>query len=193
MSQRPLLLDYIASLGHAVFENGSYNLNIIGIRSIDGRVNCFDDRICLVYRDEEGWVTRTWPCTTDPGAYWLEHPMNVDGTAILVPGQYRGVYKIGKHRGQYDALVQTGGRVKVFRDRNKDEVLDMDPETADEGYFGINIHKAGSQSTEVNKWSAGCQVFANEYDFRQFMKLVKKSAELWGETFTYTLVDEPYM
>jgi len=119
--------------------------------------------------------------------------LNVSGTAILVPGQYRGVYKIGKHRGQYEALVQLGGRVKVYRDRNKDEVLDMNPDTADEGYFGINIHKAGTQSTEVNKWSAGCQVFANEYDFRQFMNLVKRSAELWGETFTYTLVDEPYM
>ena len=30
---RPVLLDYVASLGHAVFERGKYNLNIVGIRS----------------------------------------------------------------------------------------------------------------------------------------------------------------
>jgi hypothetical protein len=30
---RPVLLDYVASLGHAVFEKGEYNVNIIGIRS----------------------------------------------------------------------------------------------------------------------------------------------------------------
>ena len=188
---RPVLLDVVDSLGHAVFENGAYNLNIIGIRAKESRVNCFDDRICLAYKDDEGWATRTWSCTTDPGRYWLDHPSQVEGTAILVPGQYRGAYKVGKHRGQYDALVQRGGAVKVYRDANKDAILDMDPESEQEGYFGINIHKAGAQSTEVNKWSAGCQVFANEYDFRHFMKLVKKSAELWGERFTYTLIDEP--
>ena len=55
------------------------------------------------------------------------------------------------------------------------------------------MHKAGTESTKVNKWSAGCQVFARSYDFECFMALVKKSADIWGEFFTYTLVDEPMM
>ena len=188
---RPVLLDIVDSLGHAVFENGVYNLNIIGIRSKTNEVNKFDDRICVVFRDELGWITRTWPCTTDPGIYWLDNPSNVTGTAILVPGQYRGVYKIGKHRGQYDALVQKGGAVKVYRDANKDEVLDMDPDTEQEGFFGINIHKAGEHSTEVNKWSAGCQVFANKDDFEEFMSICYAARTKWGDSFTYTLIDEP--
>jgi hypothetical protein len=188
---RPVLLDVVDSLGHAVFESGMYNLNIIGIRSKTTEVNKFDDRICVVFRDELGWITRTWPCTTDPGTYWLDNPSNVAGTAILIPGQYRGVYKIGKHRGQYDALVQKGGTVKVYRDANKDEVLDMDPDTEQEGYFGINIHKAGEHSTEVNKWSAGCQVFANKDDFEEFMSICYAARTKWGDSFTYTLIDEP--
>ena len=89
---RPILLDHVDALGHAVFEQGEYNLNIIGIRSKDHQPNSFDDRICIVYRDEQGWITRTWECTTEPGKYWLENPSNVSGTAILVPGQYRSVY-----------------------------------------------------------------------------------------------------
>jgi len=190
---RPLLLDYAAALGHAVFEDGLYNLNIIGIRSETHEPNKFDDRICVVYKDDRGWVTRTWEATTDPGQYWLDHPMKPTGTAILVPGQYRGAYKISKHRGKYDALCQRGARVKIYRDNNKDEVLDHDPESVTEGYYGINIHKAGEASTEVNRWSAGCQVFANEADFDEFMSLAKKSKAIWGETFTYTLVDEPDM
>tara|TARA_R100001082_G_C4233370_1_gene104199 strand:- start:92 stop:541 length:450 start_codon:yes stop_codon:yes gene_type:complete len=145
----------------------------------------------VVYKDEHGWVTRTWHCTTDPGVYWREHPMNVNGTAILVADQYRGSHKIGLHRGKYKALVQTGGRVRVYRDDNKDDILDMDPATEQDGYFGINLHKAGSHSTEVDKWSAGCQVWANADDFACFMAIVEKSAETYGPQFTYTLIDEP--
>tara|TARA_R100000008_G_scaffold77895_1_gene58571 strand:+ start:2793 stop:3365 length:573 start_codon:yes stop_codon:yes gene_type:complete len=189
---KPVLLDYVESLGHAVFTEGEFNLNIIGIRSETHKPNKFDDRICVVYKDESGWITRTFEATTDPGQYWLDHPMRPEGAAILVPGQYRGVYKIGTHR-NYTALTQRGGRVKVYRDGNKDEILDHDPESITEGYYGINIHKAGTESTNVNKWSAGCQVFARSDDFECFMALVKKSADIWGEFFTYTLVDEPMM
>jgi hypothetical protein len=38
-------------------------------------------------------------------------------------------------------------------------------ENIGEGIFGINIHKAGSRvegSTQIDKWSAGCQVFSKE-------------------------------
>ena len=86
---RPFLLDYVESLGHTVFESGEYNLNIIGIRH-RGRPNEFDDIIALVYRDETGgWVQREFTCTTDPGSYWTENPGNVNGTAVLCPGQYK--------------------------------------------------------------------------------------------------------
>jgi hypothetical protein len=188
---RPILLDYVASLGHTVFESGQYNLNIIGIRSKDHKPNSFDDRMCVVFRDEQGWVTRTWECTTEPGKYWLENPTNVSGTAILVPGQYRSVYKIGKHRGKYDALTQQGGAVKVYRDDNKDDIIDAEVSTEEEGYFGINIHKAGANSTQVDKWSAGCQVFSHSADFDEFMSICYAAKSKWGNSFTYTLIDEP--
>jgi hypothetical protein len=188
---KPFLLDYVESLGHVVFTKGEYNLNIIGIRSKEHKPNSFDDRICVVFRDEQGWITRTWPCTTEPGRYWLENPMNVDGTAILVPGQYRSVYKISKHRGQYDALCQRGGTVKCYRDDNKDDIIDSEPESITEGYYGINIHKAGTDSTQVGKWSAGCQVFSNAKDFEEFMSICYAAKQKWGDGFSYTLIVEP--
>ena len=154
---RPVLLDYVDSLGHAVFESGVYNLNIIGIRSKDHKANSFDDRICVVYKDEQGWITRTWECTTEPGRYWLENPSNVKGTAILVPGQYRSVWKIDKHQGRYDALCQRNGTVKTYRDSNKDDVIDLDVQSITEGYYGINIHKAGASSTQVDKCLLGAK------------------------------------
>ena len=46
---RPILLDYVESLGHTVFESGTYNVNIIGIRSKDHEANRFDDRMCWCF------------------------------------------------------------------------------------------------------------------------------------------------
>ena len=188
---RPVLLDYVESLGHTVFESGQYNLNIIGIRSKNHKPNSFDDRMCVVFRDEQGWVTRTWECTTEPGKYWLENPTNVSGTAILVPGQYRGVYKIDKHQGKYDALCQRNGPVKVYRDDNRDDIIDSEVGTEEQGYFGINIHKAGSGSTQIGRWSAGCQVFSHSADFDEFMSICYAAKSKWGNSFSYTLIDEP--
>ena len=188
---RPEILDYAASLGHTVFESGQYNLNIIGIRSADHQANRFDDTIHCVYKDKDGdWIQKSWPCTTEPGKYWLENPTNVNGTAVLVPGQYRSVWKIDKHQGKYYALCQRNGTVKVYRDDNRDEIIDCDPDTITEGFYGINIHKAGAHSTQIDRWSAGCQVFANESDFDEFMVICGKARENWGNAFSYTLILE---
>jgi len=188
---RPEILDYAESLGYKVFESGAYNVNIIGVRSVDHKANSFDDVIHCVYKDDDGaWVHKSWACTTEPGNYWLENPTNVNGTAILVPGQYRGVWKIDKHQGKYDALCQRNGKVKTYRDSNKDDIVDCDVESITEGFYGINIHKAGAHSTQVDRWSAGCQVFANADDFAEFMDICYKARDKWGNSFSYTLVPE---
>lgn len=195
----PEILDRVKAKGHAVFDRGAYNLNIIGVRSRERRCNEYDDRIHCVYRDDAmRWVEHVWPATTDPGLFWLREPANVDGTAIMVAGQYRGVYAIGLHAGMYKALVQRHGPVKVYRDRNRDDFLDLDPRTIQEGYFGINIHNSGQSrfrrpgEKQVGKWSAGCQVFADPMDFARFMELcaVQAAKGKGWDRFTYTLLED---
>ena len=39
-------------------------------------------------------------------------------------------------------------------------------------------------------YSAGCQVFADPKDFAKFIELCKKQSTLYGNSFTYTLLDE---
>ena len=189
----PKILQSVRSKGYAIFTNGSYNINIIGVRSASNIPNSFDDTLYLVFKDGCGdWVELCFKITTDPGKYWLENPMRVEGAAILVEGQYRSAYRIDKHRGKYDALCQREAKVKVYRDGNKDLILDHDIENISSGYFGINIHKASATraSTEVNKWSAGCQVFSNPDDFELFMSICRISAEKYSNKFTYTLIEE---
>ena len=108
----------------------------------------------------------------------------------MCPGQYRGAYKIGMHRKRYPALVQVKP-VKVFRDRNRDEILDMDPKTITEGLYGVNIHHSGESGSEnVNRWSAGCTVLSNLNDWEVFLSIVRRSADTYGDRFTYTLIEK---
>ena len=176
---------------HSYFSNGNYNLNIIGVRCNIGTkvTNNFDDVLVLTYKSNNEWIYREYPITTDPGLRSMKELQNVNGCAILVPGQYKGCFMTGLHKGQYQALVQRAN-VNVFRDSNKDEYYDLNPKTIQTGLFGINIHKSGKDSTIVDNWSAGCQVFAKEKDFKEFMTIINKSKAIYGNRFTYTLLDK---
>jgi hypothetical protein len=168
-----------------------YELNIVGIRSAQAKPNRFDDEIHVFYKSGGlNWEYHIFKATTDPGTYWLKHPMNWSGTAILAEGHYKNAYKLGLHKGQYLALVQIG-KVSVIRDFNRNNSLDFLSGRKVNGYYGINIHRASLRGTTkyVDKYSAGCQVFANISDFNKFLAMCKKHRELYGNKFNYTLID----
>ena len=180
-----------ARKGYAFFTKGEYNLNIIGVRHKGSKVtNHFDDCLVVIYNTpNEQNVKRVFVCTTLPGKKAMEHPMQIKGTAILKEGQYRGAYKIGYHKGKYKALCQKKP-LPVYRDGNKDDKFDLNPISIDRGIFGINIHKAGDNSTLVDGCSYGCTVLSKSLDFNALMRLVEKSANIYGNSFTYTLINE---
>ena len=186
------LRDLFEEMGYAFFTEGNYNVNIIGVRNPNLVANSFDDTMLCAYKIAGKWVLKEWKITTDAGRYWLLHPMNTDGCALLVPNQYRSVYKIDKHLGKYYALCQRNGKVEVYRDDNKDQILDFDDVTKQWGYFGINIHRSNprTESAVVEKWSAGCQVFKGVDDFNEFMAICDNARNIWGNSFTYTLIKE---
>ncbi len=196
MNALPHLLRIVKSNGHTVFRDGAFNLNIIGVRSPTRVSDAFDDRLYCIYRDETTeWVERSWRITTDPGAHYLQHPMRSDGTAILEPGQYRGAYVIGTHKG-YPALRQDRP-VAVRRDNNHDRELDDGLLMEASASSRINIHASDlnpfdaqdQERDSIGRWSAGCQVFARSDDYREFWDIVLDAARIWGTRFTYTLMD----
>jgi hypothetical protein len=180
--------------GYKVFEGGAkpFNLNIVGFRSEEVKLDKFNDWISVVYRKGGQWAYQSWRVTTLPGKHYLiSELLNAKGCAILAPGQYLGAYQIGKHRGM-DALVQVKD-VSVYRDGDKDSVIDYRQGDIQTGLFGINIHRGGFFSQVVGKHSAGCQVFQRSNDFAAFMNLCKMAAIYWGNSFTYTLLEEKDM
>ena len=182
----------VKAKGYVWFEdaaNKGFDLNIVGIRnSATGTkvTNVFDDAISVSYKENGVWIYKEWVNTTDPGTKGVKEYHNAAGVARLVPGQYRGSHTLGLHQGKYEALKQQKP-VKVYRDANRD--MNYDETKIQEGVFGINIHKAGADSTYVENWSEGCQVFKKAADFEEFMKICRKSRDIHGNSFTYTLIE----
>ena len=189
----PPTLQHMKSLGHTVFERGDYNLNIVGVRKRDGEPGKWDDHLAVFYKRGALWNSHHFECTVDPGLFYLnKRVLNVKGTAILYPGQYRGAFEKGLHRGRYSSLVQCKP-VKIWRDVNRDQHMDTWGSPTEAGLFGINIHKAHPTKVmnEIGAYSAGCTVVRRANDFNFFMGLIDKSVEITGyDRFTYTLLEE---
>ena len=184
--------------GYKWFEdnnNKGYDVNIVGVRNSEtnGRVtNAFDDCMTISYKVEGEWKFHCFPCTTDPGTHWVENILNDRGVAILKPGQYRGSHKLRLHQGKYLALGQKKP-MKLYRDANLDGKYDLIEESVREELVGINIHRAtsraGGKSSRIDKWSAGCQVIADNDDWHEFLDICQAAREIHGNSFSYTLLE----
>ena len=188
----------VKAKGYKWFEDNSdkgYDVNIVGVRNSEtnGRVtNAFDDCMTISYKVEGEWKFHCFPCTTDPGTHWVENILNDRGVAILKPGQYRGSHKLRLHQGKYLALGQKKP-MSIYRDANLDGKYDLIEESVREELIGINIHRAtsraGGKSSRVDKWSAGCQVIADNDDWHEFLDICQAAREIHGNSFSYTLIE----
>jgi hypothetical protein len=189
----------VKAKGYKWFEDNNdkgYDVNIVGVRNSEtkGRVtNAFDDCITISYKVDGEWQFHCFQCTTDPGSAYMDNPiLENTGCAILKPNQYRGSHKLRLHAGKYLALGQKKD-VTVYRDNDRDDKYDLDESKTDTGLFGINIHRAtgrsGGKSTRVDKWSAGCQVIADNDDWHEFLDICQAAREIHGNSFSYTLLE----
>lgn len=185
----------IAQKNKYVVYTEPYKLNIWGIRNENTQANSFDDWIVCFWKDDKGnWQLKRFNASTDPGTFFLLNPLDSLGTAILKQGQYLNAYQA-----QYNSrlgfraleLVQIKD-VPIIRDYDRNAVLDFDNGRVTTGLYGINIHSGASpngKSISVDKWSAGCQVFGVWSEFAEFTALCEKHISLYGNIFSYTLID----
>jgi len=177
------------------FCEGTYNLNIFGIRDTCFANDAFNDYIGVAYEDDLCQKkVDLYPATCDPAVGYLRSPLNKNGTIIMLEGQYRGCYKIGIHNrskpvNSYSALEQIGAMAYV-RDNNKDNVLDIDPSKKITGIFKTNLHRCSKWKIVryIGLYSAGCQVIQDPKHFDELMITAKRQVSLgWGDKFSYTL------
>ena len=175
-----------------------FELNIWGIRSSDSTPQTFDDKIVVFWKDNSGvWNERVYKATTDPSTYEMGNPSfaaaQLNGVPIMQQGQYEGLFRlsIGSKRLGIEELVQVKN-AKYFRDYNRDAFLDFNNGRETTENNGTNIHVGanyGQTSINVGAWGAGCQVIASWADMAEFVAMCKKHISLYGNSFTYTLVD----
>jgi len=134
----------------------------------------YDDEIVCIHRDsyDLGLAFKSWRGVTQPGAGVRSRPYNgTDGAGTLAPGFYRRQLAFGKW-GNYDALIQQQTPYYVFRDPNRDEILDLVVETIGHGW-GFQTHRRRGDRTHVKRSFGGCQGTLIEADFEAFINLFK--------------------
>jgi hypothetical protein len=90
-----------------------------------------------------------WKGSTDPGQYYIQHPVNPQGCAQLKEGIH--MFKVGIHQDRYAAFVQA----ESFHVNRLDASGQV--ESVEFGEFGIHLH-SGGPGMNVDRFSAGCQV-----------------------------------
>ena len=180
---RPTLLPSIIEIKveKELGEEALEEVVLIGIRGY--RINSMgkprrNDR--AIY-DDALWVYSPHCCVafaanTDPSSFRKGTGTgSKKGMAVLNAGKWK--YQSGMHRGKYRAFRQAA-EVTVTRDGS--------PKYEDTGWFGINIHKGGWQTTS----SAGCQTLPPDQwtPFRALLEFELKNNK--QNIFTYLLLDQ---
>lgn len=185
-----------------------YYINIVGIRyQYEGQPysNKFKDRIWSIWKNDSGkWESKNWASSTIPGLFmkwrsglkmkkWCSTNRK-KGLGILVPAQYKGIYKM------YEASASRGMKASpYFRSRGdqlayRDKAWDTDTITygnknsLDVGNHAMFIHRGFPGGTNVNNWSEGCQIFSKDADYKQFCNLARNHIEKHNNKFNYTLL-----
>tara|TARA_Y100000296_G_scaffold700_2_gene673 strand:+ start:518 stop:1969 length:1452 start_codon:yes stop_codon:yes gene_type:complete len=191
----PPVVQACMAKGYAMYTDGKVNL--IGVRAQETvSSDLFVDTMFISWKSGESWETRSYPCTTKPGKYILEHPKWPSGqsnspgnrSAILKPGQYSS-WQVWDHHGHI-ALGQRAGPVTIYLDSTEDAIVHAEqhssPAATESGWYGINIHRSHSPSQGIapdltynrsgtppyGSWSEGCQVFSNPHQFDEFMQII---------------------
>lgn len=186
----PPVLQQVLDHGYVVFNDGDYDLNIIGLRNVSNPIpNEFDDRLIVAYTINGEWYTEQATITTDAGRYWLQKADYKPCAVYKHPQQARGAYKIGLHRGKIG--LRQIQKVQFWRDGDKDEHANYGGHVYKD-LIGLNIHRSSEReggAKYVDRWSAGCQVFKYIDEFNRFIELCKlQELSLNYHTFTYTLL-----
>jgi len=152
-------------------------INLLGVRN-DLNPGKWNDSIFL---ESSGEVYR-FESSVDPGRYYTANPLNNSGAANLILGPHFDLWKLGKHRSKYPALVQNKA-CTLWRDLNRN--FRNDDGIIDRGHFGINLHHGGSTPGDIGRYSAGCQVVRRVEDFSVLYEACKNSGQ---KSFDYLLI-----
>lgn len=170
-------------------------INVFGIRDERGmKDDVINDWICIA--DSKTEEVYKFKGSVDPGIFYTNHMIssNLKGVAHIALGNHPKVYMVGLHKGKYEAMVQQGNKIKIWRDVDKNFKFTKGKDIVSTGWYGVNIHRMSDWKilTKIGRYSAGCNIIQNVKDFSNFLKIVKNSNHYkkyrGGARFSYTLI-----
>jgi hypothetical protein len=192
------LKQLIEGLGNIFYDEGSYNLNLIFVRTSNIFTNMFSDILYVAYKVDEVENVLMLNATTKASLYGkggVTNPLP-GGTAVIIPNQYKSTWQYNKGDGSgklpwgVPYLKQVKG-IDYYRDANKDNVIDETNIQKNEIFY-TNIH-AMREPLSVNipnslPWTEGC-MGADADNFANILDpILQKSIEIWGDLFTGTII-----
>jgi|GEM_PF-1006893 len=159
------------------WKDGKY---LILVRSNEDEYNKFDDKAYLVdVVTGIPFFKNVYPCTTNAGSQGLKRFETYQKLGCAVALSDTIVYNshvYGLHgKSQYPAYVQTfkGEQFPYTRDNDKDDKAENYGKVYTDR-IGMNIHKAGFDTQDINGNSTACFVFKRSNDFNKFMVWANK-------------------
>jgi hypothetical protein len=157
----------------------------VWVRTDQSLDNKFAD---ISIRYNGGVVDMIMACSTVPGDFYVFNPLTVGGitgAAIACEQQQIKSHKFVSSANWKSLWLGAPyfyqeGAVEIYRDGNKNRIIDKNIKT--KGHYGINFHRAGAGSL-VDNWSAGCQVVADN-SWYQAIKIFQN-----GQLINFTLIE----
>ena len=169
----------LGSKGFTVFTR-PFELNIIGIRSENPREGFFDDEIHVFYTTKKGeWEYRVYKASTDAGSF-----LGKGDYPLLAEGQYLDSFQWGEIKGIPSLMAVKP--LNVIVGYNRKSLLDVFNGRQGALRIDMAFHPSTDQDT---KEAGGLQVFEDQGEFAHFMRLCELHKKLYGNSFTYTLLD----
>lgn len=129
---------------------------------------------------------------------YMDYNQNIkNGLPILSTSQYIDTYYIDKYRGELALLPSEGSTQLVWRDIDSYNYDTFNPTNYQTPELiivnkdldnGIKIQRGYPGGKRVGSWSEGSQVFSSSSDLNDFFKYCNIHKDLYGNSFTYTLV-----
>lgn len=203
------------SNGYKIFTR-PLELNIVGIRNNVNDPYNFNDELHVFFRsysmerysgedDEMQWNHYHFTICTDPTSYAYYQQKNRLWDGLLEQGQYingfKRAHKVDGKKG--DVLLQKPRfPLRVFYKcthtvmngvdlRNPNFYIAVPSGRIINTYYNICFEPPLELNGKkcINEYGSGCQVFKDRCDFEQFMRLCSWHQHVYGNNFTYTLID----
>ncbi len=159
-------------------------LNIVGLRNKDMAKS---DELHVFYKiNSRNWNYHVYELISDTAKVWKGKPSKTP--VLLMEGQYKDAYRIGKRDDETDALLQVKP-VDVAYNFDRDALFtDV---TTGKQVSGIDLIAAtyDGESVTISKAEEGCQIILGSENFSEFMNLCQLHSQLNGNSFTYSLID----